>query len=337
MKTRMLVTVLLCAVVGVATAAGSSRSHRGTAGGFRSAAAASPHIIYVNNASSAGTFAAVIENGFNAACREYHVRCTYRSTKNTTFDPNEQARLIDAAVAERPDGLMVTDSSPNVLNSHIRAAVLAGIPVIIDNSGVGQAGPRTGALTYVGNDEYQSGRLAGQLLAEAGAKSLLVIALQPGLALADQRLAGVLQGFRGAGKVTTIKVALADLTNPTKVRKSIQIALLKNHAIDGVFSIGQLFNAPMLAVRPSVGARAAKMRWTSIDLGPQVVNALQDKQMDFALDQQQWLQGYLPVEFLNFYVRYGFTPPSPFIRTGPGVITPRTISKYVEDLKSGIR
>jgi simple sugar transport system substrate-binding protein len=330
---RLGATALLGALLALAAASAGSSG----AGASRAGAAAVPSIVYVNNASSAGAFAAVVENGFRAACRDYHVDCSSSSTRNTTFDPHEEARLIDAAVAKRPDGLMVTDSSPSVLNAHIRAAVLAGIPVIIDNSGVGQAGPRTGALTYVGNDERESGRLAAQLLAEAGVGRLLVVALQHGIALADQRLAGVVAGFRKAGRVTTVTIRLADLGNPAKIQRLVRTALLKDTSIDGVFSVGQLFNAPMLAVRSSLGGRAARIRWSSVDLGPEVVRALQRGQMEFALDQQQWLQGYLAVEFLTFYVRYGFTPPSPFIRTGPAVVTPRTIAKYVEDARQGIR
>jgi simple sugar transport system substrate-binding protein len=331
MKTKVSAAVIACALLAVAAAAaGPSRFTAGRS-------TATPRLIYVNNASSAGAFAAVIKKGFDAACRDFHVTCTYRSTTNTTFDANEEARLIDAAVAARPDALMVTDSSPQVLNAHIRTAVLGRIPVIIDNSGSGQAGAATGALTYVGNDESQSGRLAGQLLAASQVKSLLVIGLQHGVALADQRLAGAVQGFRGAGRVTTIKIPLADLASTTKISGLIRAALSKNAKIDGVFSVGQLFNAPMLAVRSSLGGRAARIHWSSVDLGPEVVSALVRKQMDFALDQQQWLQGYLPVEFLSFYLRYGFTPPSPFVRTGPAVITPQTIAKYIQDAKSGIR
>ncbi|HZO96232.1 MAG TPA: substrate-binding domain-containing protein [Gaiellaceae bacterium] len=331
---------LLLLAVGALAAAGAAGAGglRGTSPAARGSAGAAPvRIVYVNNASSAGPFAAVIRNGFEAACRLYEVDCSYRSTTNRTFDPAEEARLIDRAVAEKPDGLMVTDSSPKALNPHIRAAVLAGIPVIIDNTGAGQAGAPTGALTYVGNDERESGRLAGDLLAGAGVKRLLVIAVEPGLELADQRLAGLRQGFRRAGKLTTIRVALADLADAGRVRRLIDGALRRDRAIDGVFSIGQLFNAPMLAERAALGSRATRIRWASVDLGPEAVAALRRGQMEFALDQQQWLQGYLPVEFLAFYVRYGFTPPTPFVRTGPSVVTPRTIGKYVAALRNGMR
>ena len=207
-KTRFVIAVLAFTCVGVAAAAAGSNRTQARSTGSHSAVAAAPRIVYVNNASSAGPFADPIRRGFNAACRQFHVRCTYRSTRNTTFDPREQTRLIDAAVAEKPDGLMVTDSTANVLNPHIRAAVLAGIPAIIVNSGIGQAGARTGALTYVGNDEYESGRLAGQLLSQIGAKTLLVVTVSPGLALVDQRMAGVRQGFRGAGRVIRVEIPL---------------------------------------------------------------------------------------------------------------------------------
>jgi simple sugar transport system substrate-binding protein len=322
--------IALCAAGVAAVLVGAARPEPARAG----ARAAPPHIIYVNNASSAGAFAAVIKNGFDAACRQFAVRCTYRSTKNTTFDAKEQTALIDAAIKERPDALMVTDSSPALLNPHIRAAVLAGIPVIIDNSGFGQAGPPTGALTYVGNDEVESGRTAGQLLGESQVHHLLLIAVQKGLELVDQRVAGTLKGFHG--KVTTVRVPLADLASAAKIRARISAALRRDRSIDGAFSVGQLLNGPMLAARAALGARGTRMRWGSIDLGPEVVEALQKGRMQFALDQQQWLQGYLPVQFLAFYVRYGFTPP-PYIRTGPSVVTPQTIAKYVANAKRGIR
>ena len=94
---------------------------------------------------------------------------------------------------------------------------------------------------------------------------------------------------------------------------------------------------PMLAARASLGSAADKMHWTSIDLGPLVVGALQNKHMDWAMDQQEWLEGYLPVQQLVFYLRYSFVPARSFTPVGPAFITPATVGKYVNLSAQGYR
>src|SRR5207249_8767228 len=98
----------------------------------------------------------------------------YRATPKDLTDANLQRQLIQAAIAEKPDGLVFSDPSPDVLNTAIQGAKTAGIPFVLSNAGLGETS-KVGALTYVGNDELGSGAKAADLLWAAGSKRALIL------------------------------------------------------------------------------------------------------------------------------------------------------------------
>jgi simple sugar transport system substrate-binding protein len=291
-------------------------------------------ILFTSQSPSSDRFASVYVNGFNAACKVYQVSCEYRGETTVNFTADEMIHLIQNAQAAHPDGLVTTDPAPSGLNPSIKAVVQAGIPVVIVNTGYGQAEP-TGALTFIGNQETNLGASGAARLKQAGAKHAVLFTAQPGIPLVDQRNAGFKKAF-APGKVVTVAVAATDLSNTSKMTNILKATMIKDKAVDAVFSVGDLLNPPMLAVRSSLGARAAKIHWASIDVGDSVVKALQNKQMDFAIAQQQYIEGYRAVEDLVFYLRGGFVPARKFTPVGPTYVTPETIASYVQFAKQGL-
>jgi simple sugar transport system substrate-binding protein len=80
-----------------------------------------------------------------------------------------------------------------------------------------------------------------------------------------------------------------------------------------------------------------KVKLCTFDISPRVIQALTQKQMGFALDQQQWLQGYLPIIFLANYVKYGSILQNDLILTGPSFVTPENVEQVANLTNKGSR
>jgi len=264
----------------------------GSSGG--AAPGESLRFIYVNSNPSSEPTGAIINSGMEAAGEELGVDVEYRSTQSLEFTPTELKRLLENAVAAKPDGLIVSDTEPDALNAEIKAASDSGIPVVLSSTGFGQT-EATGALTYVGNDELATGELGGEMLKEAGATHALMVSIPPGVPIVEEREEGFEKGF--GGEVTTL--AVDDFADTTAATNAIVAALQKDSDIDGVFGIGSALSPAELAAMKQIGADAGEIKWSTIDIGPEVLKAVEDGSFAFALDQQPYLQGYLPVLYLK--------------------------------------
>jgi simple sugar transport system substrate-binding protein len=291
-------------------------------------------IIYISNGPSSTSYNAIINNGLKQAGKDFGVQTVYRGPQSgQQFGPNDVLRLLNQAIAQKPDGLIISNVAPAALNPAIRKAVASGIPVVLANTGIGETA-RTGALTYVGNDEVASGRLGGKLMSR-NTKHVLLVTGPDSVPLIKQRNDGFDAGY--SGKVTRLTIPLADFSNVTKMRNEIEIALRKDKTIDGAFSIGSILNPPMIAARDSLGSRAGKVHLASIDLGTPVIAALKAKRYDFALDQQFYLEGYLPTQILVQNIRYALAPAQATTPTGPTVVDASNVGKIASLVPKGIR
>jgi simple sugar transport system substrate-binding protein len=281
-------------------------------------------IIFVTSDPTSDEVGARVYNGFMAAGQQLGVDTVFRSTATYTTDPAQEKALIEDAIATRPAGLVISDPVPSALNATIRSATEQGIPVVLTNTGLGEV-QATGALTYVGNDETASGALAGQLLGKAGARHAVMLTVPPGIPITDQRLAGFQQGFPGT--VTALRVPLTD--SVAEMKAALLATLQKDPSIDAVMSAGSLLTPAELAAEAQLGGAAKKITWAAIDVYPQVLQAIKGGQLAFALDQQPYLEGYLPVLYLKQYLTLGLKPVGALIATGPVEITPSNVDQVI--------
>ena len=285
-------------------------------------------IVIVSHGQASDPFWSVAKNGAEAAAKEMGVRVEWRAPDS--FDMVKMSQLIDAAVASKPDGLIVTIPDKSALNKSITNAVKSGIPVISMNAGSDVSGA-LGVLAHVGQDEYPAGVGAGKRMKAAGVKKAVCINQEVGNVSLDQRCKGFADGL--GIKVDVLPVKLAD---PTGIKNAVSAYLQKNPTVDGVLTLGPSAAEPVLAALEASG-KLSKINFGTFDLSPGVLNALSAKKMSFAIDQQQWLQGYMPVVLLTNYKRYGLLTASPIIYTGPGFVTPETAAQVVSLSKKGIR
>jgi simple sugar transport system substrate-binding protein len=281
-------------------------------------------VAVITHGGPADDFWSVVKNGAEAAGRDLGVSVTYSSDG----DAPAQARLIDNAVAQQVGGLVVSMSNPDALQTAIQNAVRAGIPVITINSGSSRS-KAFGAIAHVGQEEGIAGEQAGARLKEAGKRSLLCVIHEAANVGLNERCDGARRGF---GQVQNLQV---DINEPTDVESRIRGALQADSSIDAVLALN-----PQVGVLASGAAKATggKAVVATFDLNADVAAAIKSGDVQFAVDQQQYEQGYLPVVMLKLYVDNANTVGggSPVL-TGPGFVDKSNVDKVAEYAKRGTR
>jgi simple sugar transport system substrate-binding protein len=299
-----------------------------SASGSSSAAAPSTSgplkIAVVTHGSAGDAFWNVVKNGAEQAGKDLNVGVDYFSDG----DPGNQARLIDNAVAQKVSGLVVSMANPQALQTSIQNAVKAGIPVVTINSGE-DFSAQFGAIAHVGQSEGLAGQGAGQRLKAAGKTKLLCVIHEAGNIGQNQRCDGAKQSF---GNVTTLQV---DISNPTDAQARIRGALQSDPSIDAVLALNSQVAARAVAAAKEASSKA---QVATFDLNADVVAAIKDGSILFAVDQQQYEQGYLPIVFLKLYKENGNTIGGGHpVQTGPGFVDKANIDTVAPYAQRGTR
>jgi simple sugar transport system substrate-binding protein len=286
-------------------------------------------IEVVTHGQASSPFWAIVRNGVEAAARQMDVVVDYRAPD--VYSLPRMETLVDRAVASRPDGLVVSLPEPGLAPA-VRRAVRAGIPVVSINSG-SDFYKRLGVLAHVGQPEDRAGFQAGQRLVRAGARRALCVNQQIGNQGLDARCRGLERAMRAAGGRS--RVFRIDDQSPSTPRRIADA--IRSGRIDGVLALNatggmEAVNAVRRLDRPDA------VKVATFDLGPEVLNAVKSGQLVFAVDQQAYLQGYLPVVLLAERARYGIFPAQgDVIATGPNFVTARNAGKAIELSRRSIR
>jgi len=289
----------------------------------------SVRIVVITHGGASSPFWAIVRNGVEAAARQMDVLVTYRAPDVYSLERMKQ--MVDQATASRPDGLVVSLPEPGLAPA-VRRAVKAGIPVVTINSGSDVA-HSLGVLAHVGQPERRAGLAAGRRLAAAGVRRALCVNQQVGNLGLDARCAGLAAAMRAAGGRSTV-IGVDDLSAQTPKRLAAAIA---RDRIDGLLTLNSTTAMEALqAAKATPGGRAVRI--ATFDLGPEVLRAVHDGRLGFAIDQQAYLQGYLPVALLTQRARYGLFPDEGgVIATGPHFVTRGTAEQAIELSRRSIR
>jgi len=294
--------------------------------GLVASSAYAERYAYVTHGQSSDPFWSIVKNGANQAAKELGVELDYRSPQQ--FDAVRMARLIDAAVATNPDGLVVSVPDTEALSASIEKAVRKGIPVITINAGE-NASKDLGAIMHIGQSEFAAAVKAGKYMKAKGVTNGVCVNQEQGNSSLDARCAGFVEGLGGKADV------LATSMDPTEIRNAI-IAYLKQHPeVNGILTLGST------AAEPAVDALAAYkkgdngIKLGTFDLSPRVLKDVSEGKIEFALDQQQFLQGYMPIVVMQNYTRFELLPSD--IATGPNLITKEKAAAVIKLSKEGYR
>jgi simple sugar transport system substrate-binding protein len=297
------------------------------AAGLTSAALAQDNtrIVIVTHGQAADPFWSVVKNGADHAAKDMGVTVEYRAPD--TFDMVQMAQLIDAAAASRPAGLAVSIPDADALGDSIKRAVAAGIPVVSLNSG-SDVFQKLGVAAHVGQPEYESGRAAGEYMAKEGVKQALCVNQEVGNVALDLRCKGFADGL--GGKVEVLAVSI----DPTEIKSAVAARMKAGGKIDGVLTLGPAAADPVLQALETSGG--GKVHVGTFALSTAVLEAIRDGKMDFTIDQQPYLQGYLPVVFLTENAKYHVLP-SGVVQTGPLFVTKKDAAQVIDLANKGIR
>jgi simple sugar transport system substrate-binding protein len=290
----------------------------GTGGGYTFAV--------ITHGGAGDAFWTVVKNGAEAAGKQMNDKVNYQSSG----DPQQQSQLIDAAVNQKVDGLVISMANPDALKASIQKAVSAGIPVITINSGADRS-REFGAITHVGQDEGVAGQGAGDKLQSMGVHHLICVIHEAGNVGLEQRCAGAKQGLSG-GAVENLQV---DINNLQAAQATVQAKLQSDKSVDGILTLSaQVANVAVQAVKGA--GSSAKV--ATFDLNTDVAKSVASGDIAFAVDQQQYTQGYLPIVLLTLYkqnlnVLGGGKP----IYTGPGFVTKENAAQIQALTKAGTR
>ncbi|MFK7894136.1 MAG: sugar ABC transporter substrate-binding protein [Granulosicoccus sp.] len=287
--------------------------------------ASAQQVIVVSHGQANDPFWSVVKNGVEAAGNDTGIDVDYRAPE--TFDMVAMSQLIDAAVNQEPAGLIVSIPDADALGPSIERAVSAGIPVISINSG-SDVSKSLGAQLHVGQDEYDAGKAAGEQLASMGGSNAICVNQEVGNVSLDLRCEGFAEGF--GGNVTVLPTT----NDPAEIQSKVTAALSSDESIDTVMALGA-----STAGEPSVAAAKASgrdVKVASFDLSASFLQSVVDGDAAFAIDQQQYLQGYLSVNFMALQAKYGLMPGGN-VPSGPNLITADKAAQVIDLSSKGIR
>jgi simple sugar transport system substrate-binding protein len=282
-------------------------------------------IAMVTHGAPSDTFWDIIRKGASAAAAKDNVTLKYSSDP----DSGKQATLIQSAIDSKVDGIAVTLPDPPAIAPAVKKAIAAGIPVVAFNAGIGQY-QASGAMSYFGSDESLAGQTAGKRASADGYKHVLCVIQFQGQVQLEARCDGVKSTFSGKWD----KIYVNGNDRPAE-QSTVAAKLKQDPSIDFVITLG----APdALAAISAVKDSGSKAKVGTFDFNPQIPPKIQSGELQWAIDQQPYLQGYLSVDSLWLYKTNGnvLGGGKPTL-TGPFVVDKSNIGVVGKFAASGTR
>jgi simple sugar transport system substrate-binding protein len=334
MKNLKGLLALFFAIALVAAACGDSSDDAGTAttadGGTATTVALTQGgdlTFHMITHSDDGPFWSVVKKGAEAAAADVGVTLVWMPGNNK---PEQMVTDIATAISEGSDGIAASLPSPDQLVGPLQDAVAQGIPVYTLNSGSNDY-ESIGATTHIGQTEFIAGQGAGNRFNAAGVSHVLCGRQEQSNVGLTERCGGLKDTF--GGTVTDEFVGLD--TDQTGQINGIKALLEADDSIDGFLGTGPVIAMSGLSASSDLGRGLVI---GGFDVTPAIIDAIDAGDVAFTIDQQQYLQGYLPVilmylEVTNQNTAGGGLP----ILTGPGFITPDNAAEVKALVAAGTR
>ncbi|GAB2979471.1 sugar ABC transporter substrate-binding protein [Streptomyces pseudoechinosporeus] len=283
-------------------------------------------VAMVTHAAPGDTFWDLIRKGAQAAADKDNVKLIYSNDPNAA----NQANLVQNAIDQKVDGIAVTLAKPDAMKDVVAKAEKAGIPVVGFNSGVDNW-KDMGLLSYFGQDEGIAGEALGNRLNESGAKNTVCVVQEQGHVGLEARCAGVKKTFKG--KTENLYVNGTDMPS---VKSTITAKLKQDTSIDEVVTLGAPY---ALTAVQSVAEAGSEAKVATFDLNKDLTGAIEKGDIEFAVDQQPYLQGYLAVDTLWLYKNngnYSGGGEAPVL-TGPAFVDKSNVESIAKFAAKGTR
>lgn len=247
--------------------------------------------VLISHAPDSDSWWNTIKNSIKQAGEDYGVTVDYRNPPNG--DLADMARLIEQATAQNYDGVITTIADFNVLKNAMRKVTDKKIPLITINSGTIEQSEKLGAVMHVGQPEYEAGKGAGERAKAAGIKSFLCVNHYATNPASFDRCRGFAEAIGADFKASTVDVG----DDPTTIESKVSAYLRQNPKTEAVLTLGPTSAHPTLKALEKNGMKG-KIWFATFDLSDQISRGIKDGSIQFGIDQQPYLQGYIPVAVL---------------------------------------
>jgi simple sugar transport system substrate-binding protein len=342
------VAALLLAACGSSSKSSSSSKTTGTASTAAAGGKVCNYKFAVITHGDNGNFWSVVYKGAKNAASDLGCTLTevYGSQQQGQAQPDDNAEnaQIQDAINQHVDGIAVSDHAPSQMNATLASAVAKGIPVVLLNAGCdSQDIAASGAMTCVGQPEQLAGVAAGQRFAKLGSTNVLCVIHQSGQNLLD-RCNGIAQGLGVGSQCKTGTApskgpACTELTlstpnaasNPQQAIGQVTSYLQSHPQVNAVMTLNTAIGTALVNAHPT------NVKIATFDLSSDVQTELQNHSMSFAVDQQQYLQGYLPILFLYLYKKHegNSTGGGATVASGPLLVDSTNVSKVAAAIAAG--
>ncbi|GAB2764389.1 substrate-binding domain-containing protein [Terrabacter sp. AAH1] len=317
-------TVTAAAFVLAACSGGGAPATTSTGGGGGGGGNSGYTFAMITHETPGDTFWDRIKAGAQQAAKDTGATLKYSSDP----EASKQAVLIQNAIDSKVDGIATTLVTPDALIPTIKKAVDAGIPVDTFNSGI-DFFQKAGALTHFASNEKLAGQQAGKRAAAAGATKILCTIQQTGSVALEDRCAGVKDSFPNT---ENLQVNGAD---DAAVTSAIQAKLTQDKSINWVITLG----APQaLDTVKAAQTAGATVKVGTFDTNPDAAQAVSDGKIEWFIDQQPYLQGYMAVTQLYLFKKNGnVLGGGQPVLTGPSFVDKTNIAQVLPFIKQNTR
>jgi ABC-type sugar transport system substrate-binding protein len=265
-------------------------------------------IAMVTHSAPGDAFWDIVQKGAQAASAKDNVQFLYAADP----DGGKQAQLVQSYIDQHVDGIIVTLAKPDALKDVVTKAVQAKIPVMTINSGA-DVSAKLGALEHFGQDESIAGEAAGEQLNKAGIKKAVCLIHEQGNVGLEARCAGAKKTF--TGQLDNLFVQGA---NMPQVKSAVTAKLQADKGIDGILALNAQIS---LTASDATKESGGKAKVGTFDMNKDLIAAIKDGRIQFAVDQQPYLQGYEAIDGVWLYERNGdILGGGQPVLTGPAVV-----------------
>lgn len=259
-------------------------------------AAQAADVILISHGSNGDSFWNVVKHGMQDAAQDFGIKADYRNPPQG--DIAEMARLIDQAAKESPIGVVSTLADYTQLAPALKHLSDDKIALVTINSGSQAQSEAVGAILHVGQIEYQAGRRAGLKAKLQGVKTFLCINHYASNAESHKRCAGFADALGVDPKQSELEVVGDDAQTEQAI-----LTRLESSMPQAILTLGPTSAHPAIRVLNRLPA-AKRPYMATFDLSKEISQGIKDGLVQFAIDQQPYLQGYLSVALLALHDKY---------------------------------
>jgi simple sugar transport system substrate-binding protein len=324
-KAGLRAAVAVTAVASLAACSGGGANSNQTSGGGGGGGGNSGYTFaMITHETPGDTFWDRIKAGANQAAKDTGSKLKYSSDPDAT----KQAVLIQNAIDSKVDGIATTLVTPADLIPVVKKAVAAGIPVDSFNSGLNFY-QQAGSLVHFAADERLGGQGAGKRAAADGATKILCVIQQAGSVALEDRCAGVKDSFPNTENIQV------NGTDDAAVTSALQAKLSQDKTINWIITLGA---AQGLDAINAISGAGSSAKIATFDTNPDAAQAVSDGKIQFFIDQQPYLQGYLSIAQLYLYKKNGnVMGGGKAVLTGPSFVDKTNIAKILPFVKRNTR